>query len=416
MNAHSLLMLQIATMLAVGLSGGYFARKLGFPAVIGELLGGVILGPTVFGAVAPAASTWLFPNIADVNSGRDALVRFSILFFLLAAGMEVDLSLLRTERLRIVWTSGMGIAIPFLSGLLAVFLFPALWEPSAAGSKLWFAIFLGTALSISALPVTARILLELNLLRERVGMVIMASAMMNDLIGWTLFALLLDHMNPATGTGNSLFGRLAAVIGLFILFLTVGRQAVQHLLKRLNTGRLPPVPLEIGLGMTLMLCASALVEALGVHPVFGAFMVGIAFGQPAEKRLPAQEAVYGVVMGFFAPLYFVSVGMKANFVTHLRLPLVLMVIAIACVGKIGGGYLGARIGKMRGREAVAVGFGLNSRGAMEMVLASVALDKHLIDEAMFVALVLMALVTSAISGPMLRRLLHPSAQTEKGSL
>jgi Kef-type K+ transport system membrane component KefB len=163
----------------------------------------------------------------------------------------------------------------------------------------------------------------------------------------------------------------------------------------------------IGLITIIVLLAAALAEAIGIHAIFGAFFVGVALGRAfGEEDQHVREIIYQFAISFFAPLYFVSVGLRADFAAHFDLPLVLIVFAIACAGKIGGASLGAWLGGMPRREALAVGFGMNARGAMEMILASVALEYQVIDQRIFVALITMALTTSMLSGPVMQRLLQ----------
>lgn len=406
MNPQSLLYLQIAVMLITGLGCGVLARKVNVPAIAGELIGGVILGPTVLGALAPGCYAWLFPNLPSVTAGRDAVTRLGLLLFMVVAGLEVDLTLLRKWGATIVWTSGAGILIPFLLGYELVLFMPDFWKPYLHIPVSLGAILLGTALSISALPVIARILLELNLFKEKIGVVVMAAATLDDLIGWTLFAILLSHLPGQTSSGRSVWITLVLVIGIFIFALTIGRHLGQALLRRVHRGSSEARATPIAVAVALALLAAAVAEAIGIHAVFGAFLVGIALAKHSGERPASQEVIRHFVLGFFAPIYFVSIGLQANFIAYFNVPLVLLVLLVACVGKIGGAWLGARIGKLASREALAVGFGMNARGAMGMVLASLALEYKLISPSLFVALVMMALVTSVLSGAFMRRCLQ----------
>jgi Kef-type K+ transport system membrane component KefB len=267
-----------------------------------------------------------------------------------------------------------------------------------------FALFIGMALSISALPVIARILIDLDLIKRELGMVVMAAATIDDLVGWSLFAMILSNFMPNGLPGGSLWVTISLVLGLFALMLSVGRWAGQHALRWLQSHSTWPGGF-IGVTAILVLAAAATAESIGIHGVFGAFLVGVALAQSSEKRNQAHEMIYQFVVSFFAPIYFVSIGLRANFVANFHLPLVLLILLVACVGKICGVSFGAWMGKMPPREALAVGFGMNARGAMEMILASIALEYKLIDQRVFVALIVMALVTSILSGPIMQRLL-----------
>ena len=406
MSHHDLIhfFLQICAMMSVALIFGQAMHKLRQPAVLGEIIGGILLGPTAFGALAPQAYTWLFKTSGLAATGREGVLKLGMLFFLFVAGLEVDLGHFRRRGASVALTSILGIVIPFGLGFGAVLLLPGLWGPQAGGMPTIFALFLGMALSISAIPVIARILMDIGLMRTEIGFVVMAAATVNDLIGWSLFSLILSSFAPEGLRPGSLWGSLGVVLGLFVAILTVGRWAGRRALVWLQAHLNWPGGF-IGVTTILVLAAAAATESLGIHAVFGAFLVGVALAGSSEAWSRAHEVVYQFAVSFFAPLYFVSVGLQADFVANFHPPLVLIVLLIACVGKILGAGLGARLGGMPLRDAVAVGFGMNARGAMEMILASVALEYGLIDKRIFVALVVMALVTSMLSGPVMQRLL-----------
>lgn len=395
--------LEIAVMLSMALLCGQLMSKLRLPAVFGELFGGIILGPTVWGWLSPHTYQWLFPTSGAVFLGRDALIQICVLFFLFAAGLEMNLSLARKRVTNIAWASLTGIAVPFVLGFLVVVLFPNLWMGHFNVGTSLFAIFMGTALSISALPVIVRILMDLDLMNTDLGMIITGAATINDLIGWSLFAFILSNLAPESIINIPPYMTFLLVLLLFAFMITIGRILAQGALKRLKSYMSWPGSF-LGITSVFILIAAACAEAIGIHAVFGAFLVGLAFSRNLEKRDEAHEMVYQFVMYFFAPLYFISIGLRANFVASFDLVLVLVVLSIACIGKVLGVTLGLRISKMPWRQSAVVGFALNARGAMEMILATVARDAGLIDDHLFVALIIMALVTSVLSGPIMSRL------------
>lgn len=395
--------LEIALMLSVSLLCGQLMSRLGFPAVFGELFGGIILGPTVWGQLSPDTFHWLFPASGAVFQGRDALIQICMLFFLFAAGLEMNLSLAKKQVTNIAWASLTGIIVPFVMGFGIVVLFPDLWTGHFNVEILLFAMFMGTALSISALPVIARTLMDLNLMNTDIGMIVTGAATINDLIGWSLFAFILSNFAPESIINIPPNMTFILVFLLFTFMLTIGRALAQGALKWLKSYMSWP-GMFLGITAVLILIAAACAEAIGIHAVFGAFLVGLAFSQNLEKRDEAHEMVYQFVMYFFAPLYFVSIGLRANFVASFDLFLVLVVLSIACIGKVLGVTLGLRAGKMPWKKSAIIGIALNARGAMEMILATIARDAGLIDDRLFVALVIMALVTSVLSGPIMSRL------------
>jgi len=395
--------IQLGLMLTVALLCGQLMRKINQPAVLGELIGGILLGPTVFGLLAPQLSARLLPAEGMVPTSLDVVLKLGMLFFLFVAGLEVKLSGLRQNGLTVTTTSLFGVLVPFGLGFGAVWLWPAWWG-SIDDHHLLLALFIGTALSISALPVIARILIDMKLIQTDMGVVIMAAATINDLIGWTLFAVILGSTVP-DGQTKSLWLMLGSVIGFALLVLATGHWLVQPLLRRLRPVLVWPGGF-ISLITVFILVAAALAETIGLHAIFGAFLIGIALGQNDETDNPVHDIIYQFAISFFAPLYFVSIGLKANFVAYFDFWLVLVVLLIACVGKICGAGLGARLGGLPTRQALAIGFGMNARGAMEIVLATVALEYQLINAQLFVALVITALVTSMMSGPAMQWLIN----------
>jgi Kef-type K+ transport system membrane component KefB len=406
----TLFFFQISAMLAVALVFGQIMRRLRQPAVLGELIGGIILGPTVAGHLAPQAFHSLFPANPAVTGAREAMIGIGMLFFLFVAGLEVNLAHLRQRRLCVVLSSLLGCFLPFAQGFASVLLFPRTWGELIANEQLMLALFIGTALSISALPVITRILMDLRLIQQEIGSIVMTAATMNDLIGWSLFAVLLcdlDLTRPWADIGRILLG-----VTLFsLLVLGTGRWLGPPFLKWVRASLVWPSGFISSI-IIFILMAAALADLFGVHAIFGAFLVGVALHRvfKGNDEDQVKEIIHQFAISFFAPLYFVSIGLKADFAANFDPHLVFMVILLATTGKVGGASLGAWLGGISRRKALAIGFGMNARGAMEMILASVALDHGMIDQRIFVALVTMALVTSMLSGPMLQWMMRPAAE------
>lgn len=395
-------------MLTVALVCGHFMRRLHQPAVLGELVGGLFLGPTIFGQLVPDIYIWLFPTTGTASLALDAVIKVGMLFFLFVAGLEVKLAHLQQRGMSVVYTSGFGVLVPFGLGVGAVLFLPELWGLQTTEQGLLLALFIGAALSISALPVIARILIDLNLIQKEIGVVVMTAATLNDLIGWSLFAVILSMIVPSSPDIN-LWAIVGLVLGFSGLILILGRWLGPAILRWSRLYLVWPTGF-IGLITVLMLGAAALAETIGIHAIFGAFLLGVGLGQVFEKEHQAHEVICQFAISFFAPLYFVSIGLTADFAAHFDWLLTLLILLIACLGKIGGASLGAWLGGMKIREALAVGFGMNARGAMEIILASVALEYNLIDQRIFVSLVIMALVTSMLSGPFVQRFVRQDSQ------
>jgi Kef-type K+ transport system membrane component KefB len=398
-------------MLLTAVIFGQIARRFRQPAVLGELIGGIVLGPTIFGHFAPGTFAWWFPADSPLLVARDAIIRVGMLFFLFVAGLEVKLKNIRHRKKQVPITAVFGLLVPMALGIGSVQAFPGVWGRPAESGGWVFSVFVGTALSISALPVIARILMDLRLIREELGIIVITAAALDDVVGWSLFAILLNVLMPArvseaAVSWETLAINLALLVGFVVVMLFAGGRLSRPSLHWMKANVAWPSAF-IGVSAAVIMGAAAVTETLGIHAVFGAYVVGIAVGQAFEagEENEAHEVIHQFAVSFFAPLYFVSIGQKANFVKEFDAPLVLLVLLVACIGKIGGAGFGARLSGMPSREALAVGFGLNARGAMEIILASVALESGLIDQRVFVALVVMAVVTSALAGPMMSRLM-----------
>ena len=398
------LFLQLAVMLGAGLLFGQLARWVRLPSLFGELAAGVLLGPTVFGALAPASWTLLFPRKGPVAVASGAIVNLGMLLFLFTAGLEVELERLPSRLRSIGWTSLFGIALPMAAGVAWVSLLPGMWGPQASTHRGLVALCIGTALSISALPVIARILTELGLLRHELGTVVMCAATVDDLVGWGLFAVVLSRFGADGGAAAGTAAVIAKTAAFVAVTLVAGRFAGRPALAAVR--RLLPWPSGfLAVSAVLVLVAGGAAELLGFHAVFGAFFVGVALADRDDQDNEAHVTIQRFVLGFFSPLYFVSLGLLADFSRSFDLALVSSVLAVACLCKMGGAYLGGRLARMPRRQALAVAFGLNARGAMGMIMASVAFGSGIIDARAFVALIVMALVTSMLSGPAIAALL-----------
>jgi Kef-type K+ transport system membrane component KefB len=406
-SALVLPLLQIALLLTFAAMLGGLAKKLHQPAVLGEILGGIILGPTVFGTLAPGTHSGLFPAAGESAEMLHVVAYLGLIAFVFIAGLEVDQRSMKLQKKSTLMTSIFGILLPFSFGFGMVMLLPAFWG-TASGDIRIFALFMGTALSISALPVIARILMDLDLMKEKLGMIIIGAATCDDMVGWSLFALILSSLDTGIGLAINL-GMTVGLFGItaFIIYLTT------------NSDKSRQLPLFRGWIVDLiavsMLVASVASEFMGAHGIFGAFLAGVILSQRLARRDLILKKAYVPVMTILAPVYFASIGLKADFAGDFVLSIVLLVFLAACAGKIIGASLGAWLGGIGGRDALAVGFGLNARGAMEIVLASAALDYGLINRQIFVALVIMALATTMISGTMIRRLItKKSAKRAEG--
>ncbi len=402
-NELIVLLLSISTMLIVSRIFAELGKRFKLPVVMGELIVGIVLGPTILGMLYPDIFLYLFPRTGNVPIALDGIFSLSVIMLLFVAGMEVQLSLVLKQGKVAVYTSLFSMVIPFFTGFAIAWFFPEIFSiPDEYDAKLLFSLFFGTALSISALPVIARILMDMNLFKTNIGMIIIASAMFNDLIGWLIFSFVLSLTNKGVGDTFSLWYTVLYILGFGLFMLTIGKKIIDKTLPWMQTKlSWPGGVLSISLGICLL--SAAFTESIHIHAILGAFIAGIAFGDSVHLREQAREIIHQFVTNFFAPLFFVSIGLKVNFIENFDGTIVAIVLALAFVGKVLGAFIGARLGGMTKNHALAVGFGMNARGAMEIILGTLALNAGLISKPIFVALVIMALVTSLTSGPLMKR-------------
>ncbi|MCU0356087.1 MAG: cation:proton antiporter [Cyclobacteriaceae bacterium] len=402
------LLLQLSIMLLAGRILAEAARKLKQPAVIGEILAGIILGPTILGMISPDAFNQLFP-VGTSAVVLDGFVQVAVVMLLFIAGLEVDLHIVWQQGRPATITSLFGLVVPFAFGFFLPYFFPDFFGYADEGKRLAFALFMGTSMAITALPVIVRILMDLNIFKSRMSMLVISSAMINDLIGWLIFSIVLGMIGK--GHQNlSLVNTVLMTIGFTAVMLTFGRGLINRVLPWINKKLAWPGGL---LSVSLALCflAAAMTEFIGIHAIFGAFILGVAFGDSEHMSERAKEIIHQFINNIFAPLFFVSIGLKVNFAANFDPVLTLIILVIAFAGKILGSGYGARLSGLAWNESLAVGFGMNARGAMEIILGLIALDNGLIDERVFVSLVIMALVTSITSGPLMKWSLSRSWKT-----
>ncbi|HUW62590.1 MAG TPA: cation:proton antiporter [Candidatus Bathyarchaeia archaeon] len=383
---------------------GELMQRFGQPSVLGEMLAGIILGPTLLGWLFPEWHQFLFPALGPRAVVLEGLATIGIALFLLVVGMELDLSAVWRQGRAVFYVAAGGQILPFaLSFGLAWFL-PGLFESGGQVAPLTLALFIGTAMSITAVPVISKILMDLGLYRTDFGMVIVASAMVNDITGWILFAMVLSTMGVRSGFGLAMSHATVLVLAFVAGMLTIGRALIHRALPWVQAHMTWPGGV-LGSAIALAFFAAAFTEAGGVHAVLGAFLVGVAIGDSSHLREQTRRNISHFISFIFAPLFFATIGLRMDFFANFDLRLVAVVLAVACTGKLIGCAAGARLAGMSRRESWATGIGMNARGTMEIVLGTLALESGLISGPLFEALVVMALVTAVLPGPVLQFLL-----------
>lgn len=380
--------------------GGEVAARLKLPLHVGELLIGIALGPSLLGWLWPAGFDALFPADAATRSLLDVVSWTGVIMLALLAGLETRLGILRTAGRAVLggWIGGFG--LPFAAGLALGTAAPDALVPAGVDRPV-FALFLATAMSISAIPVIARILMDLKLYRTRLGMVILSTAIADDTVGWIVLAVVAGLARGALELGPIL--RTVLLTAAFIVgSFTLGRILVSRAIRASRRLRVPYG--ELSAMLMLVFALAALTQWIGVHLVLGAFVAAILIGREPDLDPDSVTAVRHLGMGLFIPFFFAYTGIKVDLTTlhGSALGFAAAAVVVACVSKIVGGWAGTRLGGLPHWEALAVGFGLNARGAMELVIAAIGLSIGVLSEPMYATIVLIAVLTTVMAAPMLQ--------------
>ena len=394
----ALLILQIVVIVAVARFTGAAVKRLGQPRVVGEILGGLLLGPSLLGRVAPEVSAALFPSgsLGFIN----ALAQFGLLLFMFLVGLELDLSHLKRRAHVAVITSHASISLPFLLGvLLSLALFTRL-APRGVGFTA-FALFMGAAMSVTAFPVLARILSDRGMTGTPLGAIAIACAAVDDVTAWCILAAVVVVANA--GDSTALVLTLGGTVVYVLLMVTLGRRLLSWLAERAD--RRPGETQGFLAAILLLTLGSAwMTVRLGIHAVFGAFFVGALVPRQAGITSSLTERLHDVMVVLLLPLFFVFTGLR----TTLTLisggtlwGICAIVVFVAIAGKFFGSAVAARATGMAWRDALSLGALMNTRGLMELVILNVGLDIGVLSPTLFAMMVLMALVTTAMTNPLL---------------
>jgi Kef-type K+ transport system membrane component KefB len=401
--AHELmlLLLQLGTLLLLALALGRLAVRLRMPAIVGELLAGVLIGPSLLGNIAPAFSGWLLPHEPTQMHLLDAVGQFGVLLLVSIAGIELDASLVRRRSSTALRISLFGLTIPLTLGITLGLFAPDALTPDGA-EQVVVALFLGVAMCVTAIPVIAKTLADLRLTHRDVGQLTLTSATVDDTVGWFLLSIV--SAMATLGLSAIRVGRsLLFLAGFVLLAWLVGRPLARIALRWARQSG------EAGVTMAttvvIVLFAAAASHALGMEAVFGAFVAGIVIGTCGELEHKHLAPLRTVVLGVLAPIFLATVGLRMDLSTLLDPTVALAaaaVLFIAIVGKFTGAYLGARISRVSHWESLAIGSAMNARGVIEIVVGMVGLRLGVLNAASFTIIALVAIVTSIMAPPLLR--------------
>jgi Kef-type K+ transport system membrane component KefB/nucleotide-binding universal stress UspA family protein len=407
---EGILVAEILLLLVVGRVLGEGMQRIGQPALMGALLAGILLGPSLFGWVWPQAQHFIFPRDGTQKGMIDGLSQVGILMLLLLTGMETDLKLVRKSGGAAVAIALCGIAFPFACGFLLGEFGPAALFGGGNTDHLATSLFLGTALSISSIKIVAMVVREMNFMRRNLGQIIVATAIMEDTVGWVIIAIIFGITGASSGGASHGFDvlNLAKSVGgvtLFLVFcLTIGRWLVFSAIRWVNDNFRSDFPV-ITMILVITACFAEMTQLLGVRTVLGAFMAGVLIGESPILTGHIQGQLRGMITAFFMPIFFGMSGLAAD-LTILKdgriAALTAGLVAIASIGKFSGAFAGAMLGRLTWREGVALGCAMNARGSTEVIVASIGLSMGALSQNLYTMIVTMAVVTTMAMPPMLR--------------
>jgi Kef-type K+ transport system membrane component KefB len=388
------LLLALAAVIVSCRAAGMLFRRLHQPPVIGEVIAGILLGPSLLGAIAPGASAWLFPD--TVMPLLNIVAQLGVLFYMFMVGLEFDAAVLHRRGHVATAISHASIIAPFLLGAtLALVLYGRLSHDGVP--FVVFALFLGVSMSVTAFPVLARILTDRNMHRTPLGAIALACAAVDDVTAWCLLALVVGVAQARTDTAVwAAILTAAYVLGMFLL--------VRPLLQRLLAGRSSAPTGTLAAVLVGLLVSAAVTEAIGIHAIFGAFLLGAVIPHDSPLARDVRAKLEPIVTIVLLPAFFALAGMR----TEMNLlggwenwMLCGAILLVAIVGKFGGSAVAARCCGMSWRESAAIGALMNTRGLMELVVLNIGLDAGVIEPRLYSLMVVMAVVTTLLTTPVL---------------
>ncbi len=410
-----LLILLGQLLLVLGLARlfGEIARRLHQPPMVGEILAGLVLGQTLLGQLAPELYARLFPIDAGQEALFDVTAEIGVLFLLLVIGLEVDVRTAWNMRRQSVSIAVAGVLVPLVVGAAAAWTFHPDWN-DAGIAPLPFALFIGVAVSITAITVVARLLFDLRVVKSDLGLLLLSAMAINDLLGWAVLAVVLK-LADAGGEALDLLRVAAPVLGalLFAAFaITLGRLATTRVFQALERWGLPSPETPLSLVICLALACGMIAHEMGLHPIFGYLLAGLMASEQDALSEHTRDVITQMMEAVFVPLFFASICLRLDFGAHFDWPLVLAITVLSSVGKAFGAWFGAAFARVPITDRVPIALAHMPGGSVGVLLAVVGVETGLIGDRMFVAIVFASVATSVLTGPALAWSLRQRARTE----
>ncbi len=401
--SEGLFLIQIILLVVSGRLLGELMVRIGQPSIMGQIIAGIILGPSLFGLIFPHAQASLFPSEGAQKSMTNAIGQLGILFLLLLAGMETDLGLAKRLRKSAAGVSLTGIVIPFAAGFALGELIPDAFLPDPE-KRLVTSLFLGTALSISSVKIVASVVREMDFMRRNIGQLIVASAIIDDTVGWVIIAITFGLAEKGAVDLMTLATSVIGTLAFMAVSFTVGRRIVFEIIRWTNDNFRSDLPVLSAI-VAIMGGMAIITNLIGVHTVLGAFVAGILVGESPILTRQIDVQLRGLTTALFMPVFFGLTGLQTD-LTVLADPSILLltaaIVVIASIGKFGGAFAAAKFGGYSASEALALGCGMNARGSTEVIVATIGLSVGVLDEKLFSIIVAMAVITTMAMPPTLR--------------
>ncbi len=394
----TIFLISISIILLFARGIGELLRLIKQPIVIGEIIAGIILGPSILGTLFPKFYNTIFAQYDSVAIALHGITILGIIMLLMVTGIEIDISVMIKQGRKSFLISLSGILFPFMLGFLAAYFFPAQLGLIESDLHLIYSLFIGTALSVTALPVVARTLMELNIFKTEIGFSIITSAMLIDLTGWLIFSVLLGIIGKGHSNNFEVY-EVILILVVFTLFVFLFLKKFIDRTLDFSKKYLSNPGAVLNVIFILGFLGAAFTEYIGIHAIFGAFIIGIAIGDSVYITENIKEMINQFITNIFAPLFFASIGLRINFIQNFDFTLVFIFLSLSLIGKIMGVYAGAFLSGFNKNESLTIAFGLNAHGTIELILGTVAYDIGLINEKVFVALIIIALITTLTSAP-----------------
>ncbi len=391
-------LIQIFLLLGLARGLGELFARWKQPALTAEILVGLLLGPTVFGRFLPRLYSAVFPSDAIQQNMLETVALLGLLFFLLETGLEIDFSSAWRYRGEALTIAFVDIAVPFLISLGACMLLPDpyLVDP---GQRVFFALFMAVAMTISAMPIAARVLHDSSLTKTDLGLLIMSALSVNDIIGWLVFMLVLGTFIHGTVEIFRIIMLLSVTAGFTIICLTKGRSFADFVIVRMKRNKMPEPASSLTFICLIGFFCGAVSQKIGINALFGFFIAGVMAGEARALPERTRQVISQMVYALFVPLFFARIGLQTDFFRNFDLFLVLFVTLIGISARFLGAWLGVTFTRLPRSNRFLVAIAHTPGGAMEIVVGMLALQYHLITETVFVAVVCGAVVSSALIGP-----------------